>query len=774
MVETNQHERKDEDPTWQLRKYLLLLAILVATVTYVAGLDPPGGVWLDTKDGHRTGNPILPGTRPLPYKLFYYSNATAFAASLVVSILLLFMKDDADARVPAMRVVMGIDVVFLMAAYVAGSCRGRLTTIYASVVCGAVFLFVIVFTMMMRSKEKPGQGDRNTSNGNPKVKEQRKVLMLLAIFVATITYTAGLNSPGGFWEHADQEAGHRNVGPRAGDPVMLERHWVRFVVFLLFNTAAFAASLVIVTLLLSRRLWIHKGPLSILHFAIVVALMGLMVSYAAGSSRKTKTTAYVFSLVGLVAAYIAAVALLPGWDTDEKRPSEPSQTNTDTSTHKEEHKKRRDRSLILLLATLAATVTYQAGLSPPGGVWRDSRNGHIAGDLILPATHARQYQVFFFCNSAAFVTSIIVAMMVQSMDRVSPHALKAAVMLDLLGLIAAYVAGSCRDILSSIYVLVAVAFLVVVILLVVKCLPTMDQQAGPRPPSPPGSDLEARRRQEKEKEENEKKKEKHDNKMEKRRKLLLLLAILAVTVTYQAGFCPPGKFWLEDGDGAHHVGDSVLADNYPRRYKVFFYSNTILHVHEKLQKLVAILRLNGCISFGKSGASANEATTNPRSKDKTYRMRKYLMLISILAASVTYQAGLDPPGGVWPKDGDRHAAGDAALHGSDPGRYHAFFYSNSTCFVASVVVIVLLLQGTLWNSNIPSKVSHSAVVLNLLGLLVAYAVGSSRDWHTSGYVLAMAACMLAYVAIYHVLLCHGDRNKVTENQATDVNRADRV
>ncbi|CAL5038126.1 unnamed protein product [Urochloa decumbens] len=814
-VETDE----SSDPAWQLRKYLLLLAILVATVTYVAGLDPPGGVWLETKDGHRTGNPILPATHRVRYTLFYYFNATAFAASLVVIILMLFMKEHAVLR--AVRGVMVLDVLCLMVAYVAGSCRGLLTTVYASLLCAAVFAVVVLPTWLAKPappSDDDGDGDRDVVTGL-RVKERRKVLMLLAIFVTTITYTAALNPPGGFWEHSEDEEGHAIASHRAGDPILLERHRLRFLSFLVCNTASFAASLVVITLLMSSRLWTNTKRLAGLYGAIAVALLGLMGAYAAGSCRETDTTVYVLCLVAAVLVYISVVAVIE-IHTDNKQEDETGEQAEvvivgvpvlyDDKEKAPDNPLDKARSLILLLATLAVTVTYQAGLDPPGGVWRDAGEGHAAGGLILLATHARRYRVFYYCNSAAFVASVVVVLMVQSSHRarVNQHALKAAVVLDLLGLMGAYATGSCRDVRTSVYVfaLAGVIFVGVVI-------PAVIQRTPSSPPVLPEND---------------------DKQLEKRRKLLLLLAILAVTITYQAGLTPPGKFWLEQGDDAHRVGDPVLADNYPRRYKAFFYCNAtsfmasiaviVSLVSRRLPRATGSLYwwvLYFCLGtglVGLMGAYASGTTRRVRTSayvfalvgavllfaflhvgvihDKIekwisdrwpsqlvttrkhnpgakycekYRVRKYVLLLGILAASVTYQAGLDPPGGVWPSDGDGHSAGDPVLHdgGNNRLRYHAFFYSNSTCFVASVVVVVMLLQGTLpkGSSPTPIKAMHTVVVLVLLGLLVAYAAGSSRDWGMCGYVLAMAGTVLAYVGIYVLLSSRDDAEPRIEGSA---------
>lgn len=127
------------------------------------------------------------------------------------------------------------------------------------------------------------------------------------------------------------------------------------------------------------------------------------------------------------------------------------------------------------------------------------------------------------------------------------------------------------------------------------------------------------------------------------------------------------------------------------------------------------------------------------------------MLLGILVASVTYQAGLAPPGGAWQSNDGTHTAGDPVMHDYRRARYLAFFYSNSTSFVASVVVVVLLLPESLHKKWWWLGVMNATIVLDLLGLLIAYAAGSSRTWKTSVVVSALVLAVLAYFVI-HVLL----------------------
>lgn len=301
---------------YQLKNHLLLLATLVATVTYAAGLNLPGGFWQDTQEDHLAGDPILPGNHKEQYIMFYYCNATAFAASLVVCLLLLVLDKENSGCAAALRVVMLFDLLGLMGAYAAGSCRDEFTTIYSSVIMSMVFAYIVpslfTYAVSKLKKKDKNHGKQNKDSGEPKDTEKQtrypdehkreelhEVLMLLATFAVTITYVAGLNPPGGFW-------GSTQDGHRVSNPVLQDINSRRYKAFFVCNTTAFVASLLIIMLLLDKRVNTEQMSLQFgeLYGSIVVVLFGLVGAYAAGSCRDTDDTVYVICLIAAILAYI--------------------------------------------------------------------------------------------------------------------------------------------------------------------------------------------------------------------------------------------------------------------------------------------------------------------------------------------------------------------------------------------------------------------------------------------------------------------------------------
>nr|CAB3467848.1 unnamed protein product [Digitaria exilis] len=102
---------------------------------------------------------------------------------------------------------------------------------------------------------------------------------------------------------------------------------------------------------------------------------------------------------------------------------------------------------------------------------------------------------------------------------------------------------------------------------------------------------------------------------------------------------------------------------------------------------------NGHIDHNKEEKDQNyHGDSTEEHLDKT---RTYLLLLAILAVSLTYQSGLNPPGGFWSRNENNHSAGDRILEDSDHPRFIAFFYLNAVAFVSSIVIILMLLNKSM-------------------------------------------------------------------------------
>lgn len=72
----------------------------------------------------------------------------------------------------------------------------------------------------------------------------------------------------------------------------------------------------------------------------------------------------------------------------------------------------KKRETIMVVASLIATMAFQAGVNPPGGVWEETKLNdqgillHKAGEAVMAYNHARSYRYFLRANTIAFVSSL--------------------------------------------------------------------------------------------------------------------------------------------------------------------------------------------------------------------------------------------------------------------------------------------------------------------------------------------------------------------------------
>ncbi|XP_058180634.1 uncharacterized protein LOC131299088 [Rhododendron vialii] len=72
------------DPSWQKKKKdtLMIVSSLMATMSFQVGINPPGGVWQETSEGHEAGKAVIAYTNSKSYPYLVYFNTIGFLLSL--------------------------------------------------------------------------------------------------------------------------------------------------------------------------------------------------------------------------------------------------------------------------------------------------------------------------------------------------------------------------------------------------------------------------------------------------------------------------------------------------------------------------------------------------------------------------------------------------------------------------------------------------------------------------------------------------------------------
>jgi hypothetical protein len=221
---------------------------------------------------------------------------------------------------------------------------------------------------------------------------------------------------------------------------------------------------------------------------------------------------------------------------------------------------KKSRMHMLLLGTLVASVTYQAGLND---IWQGEAHYDSNEHPIL---HSKKYLVFFCWNASAFVVSLAIIVMLILSSIFSTQGIKyycvlqfavtldlfcligayVAVTLDWFCLIRAYVAGVIWQLLHPVYFTLLVALVSIVVYVIAlwqmaQCmLDWLKKLFGmPTRGHAEGEEEEGDDEEEDEVGEEDEEGVSMELKLEHWRKLLLMLAILATILAYHAISSPP-------------------------------------------------------------------------------------------------------------------------------------------------------------------------------------------------------------------------------------------
>ncbi|KAJ3696436.1 hypothetical protein LUZ61_000141 [Rhynchospora tenuis] len=144
---------------------------------------------------------------------------------------------------------------------------------------------------------------------------------------------------------------------------------------------------------------------------------------------------------------------------------------------------------------------------------------------------------------------------------------------------------------------------------------------------------------------------------------------------------------------------------------------------------------------------SSKGSTSPERDPLTALMeiRGFLMVFATVMASVTYRAGLNPPGGFWADNIDGHKAGTPVFQDVFCTRYKIFHYFNTSSFMMSLFILLFAIKASINNSDVTKIMLHLTVLMDVITLIIAYIVGAYEDFQSSTYALVLMLMVFIYL-----------------------------
>lgn len=175
----------------------------------------------------------------------------------------------------------------------------------------------------------------------------------------------------------------------------------------------------------------------------------------------------------------------------------------------------------------------------------------------------------------------------------------------------------------------------------------------------------------------------------------------------------------------------------------------------------------GSILTSHSGDPSNQGHERPENVGKKKEVewlekrRNALMVVSSLIAAMAFQAGLNPPGGVWQDHTSEHSAGQPIMSTSDPYSYNLLFGFNTTAFLASLSIILLFISGIpcfkrrffMWILTVIMWVAVSAMALAYVAALTSLrSFGDNTiPWYVSTYIVIGWIVLMGILILAHMV-----------------------